>query len=59
MKPFDPMFPAAALRTLQASRWAVWMARMFGEKVIGEDGEYRVVAYRWRGKLYLTDAGAQ
>ncbi len=54
---FDPIFPLAAVQTLKASRWTVWMARLFGEKIIGGDGTYRVVGYHWRGKMYVTDCG--
>jgi hypothetical protein len=57
MKPFDPVFPLAALNSLQASRWTIFMAKLFGEKVVGADGDYQVVAYKWRGKLYFTDCG--
>lgn len=57
MNPLDPVFPAAALRTLKASRWTLWMARLFGEKVLGADDGYWVVAYKWRGKLYFVGSG--
>lgn len=59
MEPFNAAFHAAAVRTLCTSRWTVLCARLFGRRVVGEDGDYRVVAYEWRGKLYLTDAGAR
>lgn len=57
MKPQDLVFPLAALRTIHASRWTLWCARMFGRKVVGEDSGNRVVGYEWRDKLYMTDAG--
>lgn len=52
--------PAYSWRDLpspKASRMQLWLARLFGKKVIHTNEGYRVVAYKWRGKLYLTDAG--
>ena len=46
---------SAAVASLDASRWTLWKARLFGERIEGEDLGNRVVGYRWRGRLYLTD----
>lgn len=49
---------AAACNTMVASKWTIWMARIFGQKVCTFDdwaGERTVItAYRYKGKLYLT-----
>lgn len=57
MHPFDPVFAAAALTTIRASRWRIWLARLLGEKVVVADDGHWVLAYRWLGKLYLVDHG--
>lgn len=50
---------AAACNTIKASRWTLFMARLFGQKVVAIDdwGGKRtlVTGYRWRGVLYMTD----
>ncbi|ARQ01870.1 hypothetical protein [Pseudorhodoplanes sinuspersici] len=45
----------AGINTLDASRWTVWMAKLFGRRFTGEDMNKTIVGYEWRGKLYLTD----
>lgn len=34
--------------------WKLLLARLFGEKVIGADGGHWVIAYKWRGTVYVT-----
>lgn len=51
----DLTWVAAALRTSKASRWRVWIARLFGTRVESRDGTSLIVGYQWRGRLYLTD----
>lgn len=42
--------------TLDASRWTLWMARLFGRRFTSaETGDGQWVGYEWRGKLYLTE----
>lgn len=45
----------AAIHTLDAPRWRIWMARLFGRRFTGEDMGHTLVGYEWRGKLYFTD----
>ncbi len=45
----------AAIRTLDAPRWTLWMARLFGRRFTGEDKGHTIVGYEWRGKLYMTN----
>lgn len=44
---------AAAIRTMDAKPWTLWMARLFGRRFTGEDGDNVVIGYEWRGKLYF------
>lgn len=51
----------AALATLGASRWTLFCAKWFGQKVVGIDDDWGgdrmiVTGYRWHGVLYMTDA---
>lgn len=36
------------------SRFQTWMARLFGERVEGTDGNYTIIGYRWRGRVYFV-----
>lgn len=47
--------PVAALNTLTAPWWKLWLARHFGDPFIGFDSGCRVLGYYWRGKYYVTD----
>jgi hypothetical protein len=47
------------MNTLIASRWTLFLARLFGVKRVTEDGSVRVTTYYWRGKFYLTDASTK
>lgn len=47
-------WPAAAFATMRASRWKMFLAKMFGEKVVGHDAGCTITGYRWRGVLYMT-----
>lgn len=42
-------------RMLIAPRWKFWLARLFGERTEGQDDNIKVVAYRWRDRIYLSD----
>ncbi len=53
--PWSLPFLGSALNTAKAALWTIWCARLFGRKVVSEDDNTRVIAYWWRGKLYLTD----
>ncbi len=44
-----------ACNTLKASRWQLFMARLFGKKIVNHDGWCVVTFYQYRGVLYLTD----
>lgn len=46
---------AAAIRTLDAPRWKVFLARWLGRRFTGEDSGHVIVGHEWRGKFYLTD----
>jgi hypothetical protein len=50
-----PRYAPEAIQTLAASRWTLMLAKIFGEKIIGEDRGCVAVMYRWRGKTYLTE----
>lgn len=39
----------------QPPRWKVWLARIFGEKRVGRDGDTTVTGFLWRGALYIVD----
>lgn len=45
----------AAVRTLEAPRWKIILARLLGRRFTGEDGDHELVGYEWRGKFYFTD----
>lgn len=45
----------AGIRTLDASRWTLLVARLFGRRFTGEDMGHQLIGYEWRGKFYLTD----
>jgi len=49
----EPIF--ASLNTLQAKWWEIWMARIFGKKLVATDSGCTVTIYHWRGKSYMTD----
>lgn len=51
----DTYWPAAAFASLRASRWRLFLARLFGERVEGHDAECTVIGYRYRGVLYMTE----
>lgn len=46
---------AAAIRTLDAPRWKIFLARWLGRRFTGEDGDHEIVGHEWRGKFYFTD----
>jgi hypothetical protein len=35
-----------------------WLAMLFGEKRIGRDGDFMIVAYLFRGNMYVTYCGS-
>lgn len=46
----------AGIHTLDASRWTMLMARLFGRRFTSaETGDGQWIGYEWRGKLYLTE----
>lgn len=51
----------AAIESLEASRFDLFMARIFGKKVIARDSSlsesHWVKVSLWRGKIYLLDSG--
>ena len=49
----DPIF--AAVETLTAKRWEIWLARVFGVKCVAIDSGCTVTVHKWRGKSYLTN----
>ena len=51
----DFVFPKAAMNTVYAPWWKLRLAKLFGVRVEGYDSGYRVVAYKWRGIMYLTE----
>ena len=54
MSEFDPAyFPA--LNTIVASRWTIFLARLFGQRSQFRDGTAWVEVARWRGKTYLIN----
>jgi hypothetical protein len=52
---FPTCWAAAAIRTLHASRWEVFKARLFGRRFTGEDNGHTIVGHEYGGKFYLTD----
>ena len=52
-------FPAAALNTLNARWWKLWLARLFGVTSVGRcDVTGREITTSvWRGKTYIVDVG--
>lgn len=47
-------FAVEAMRTFTASRWTLLCARLFGRRIVGHDGRFRVLLRSWRGKTYLV-----
>jgi hypothetical protein len=37
----------------------MWLARVLGAKIVTHDGPFEMVAYRWRGRLYVWSFGEQ
>jgi hypothetical protein len=50
-----PVFSEAQIRQMTAPRWKVWLAALLGRRIAVGDKHGSVVAYSWRGKLYVTD----
>ncbi len=51
----DFVFPQAAFNPVYAPWWKVRLAKLLGTRVEGRDSGCHVVAYKWRGILYLTE----
>lgn len=49
-------FYKEVINTLRAGWWEIRLARLLGRRVVGHDGRFRVVMYRWRGKLYYYES---
>lgn len=49
-----PVF--AAVETLKAKWWEIWLARIFGRKSVATDSGFTVTMHKWRGKIYLTSS---
>ena len=45
----------ACLGTLGAKRSELWLARIFGKKVVTIDSGWKTTIRYWRGKSYLVD----
>lgn len=45
----------AALNTLVASRWTIFLARLFGRRIEERDGDAWVIMAEWKGRLYLIE----
>ena len=43
----------ASVNTIQASWWTLLKAKLFGERVVGHDGEHTVVGYYYKDKMYI------
>jgi len=39
----------------ETRRWMFWLARIFGKRLTGVDGNTKVVIYQWRGKLWVVE----
>lgn len=50
---FPVSWMGAAIHTLDARPWTLWMARLFGRRFTGNDGEHLIIGYQWCGKLYF------
>lgn len=53
--PESTWWACAAVHTLHAPWWRLLLARWFGRRYTGEDGEHTIVGHEWRGVLYFTD----
>lgn len=40
-----------------APKWKFAMAVLFGRRIEVREGQFTLIAYYWRGCLYVTDAG--
>lgn len=38
-----------------ASAFEIEQAKKYGERITGQDGDLEIVAYQWRGKVYLVE----
>lgn len=45
----------AGIRTLDASRWTILKARLFGRRFTSADTGSQWIGYEYKGKFYLTD----
>lgn len=51
-----PIPPKEPTPSLTASRWAVFIARLFGKKSVHIDSGYRIVIHHYKGVSYVTSA---
>lgn len=51
---YDVKFLGAAMQSVHASRWTIFKARLFGKREVSSGRDGTVVAYRYRGRLYMT-----
>lgn len=51
---YDVEFLAAALLSTKTSWWRLLCAQVFGKRVESEDSDTKVIAHRYRGRLYVT-----
>lgn len=55
---FDPSiypFPPMTKGRFIASKWQLFIARLFGQTFDEWHGHHHVVAHLWRGKLYIRE----
>ncbi len=48
------MFARAAVNSLKATGWEIFLARLFGKKTVVTEIGMRVTTHWYRGKHYLT-----
>lgn len=51
---YDVKFLGAAIQSVHASRWTIFKARLFGCREVSAGRDGTVIAYRYRGRLYMT-----
>lgn len=39
----------------ETRKWMFWLARIFGVKRVGQDGNTKVVMYYWRGRYWVSE----
>lgn len=52
-EPMEASPQIAAIRTIAATGLTLWLAQLFGKRVVHSDNGVTLTMARWRGKFYI------